>query len=189
MSEHVAVAHDAAQPEVPAQPGVSAEVAAAVQAAAPPMELVEVALGVARVFAELDEQAARKYIAPDFVDHEASSDDVGSGPDGYLATARYMRTAFSDATWQPLDFVAAGDRFAVVVAFSGRHTGDFLGVAPTGNQVSIRHLHFYRVANGQAVEHWGARDELALLRQLGVFSPTELTPADAAASGAAALPG
>jgi predicted ester cyclase len=183
MSEQVTVA------EVPVQPGVSAEVAAAVQAAAPPAELVEVALGVARVFAALDEEAARKYIAAEFVDHESSSAEIGSGPDGYLATARYMRAAFSDATWRPLDFVASGDRFAVVVEFSGRHTGDFLGVAPTGNQISVRHLHFYRVANGQAVEHWGARDELALLRQLGVFSPTALTPADAAETGAAALPG
>ncbi|MEN3359371.1 MAG: hypothetical protein V7637_3353 [Mycobacteriales bacterium] len=163
--------------------GVSADVVESVLASAPPPELIEVALGVARVFAELDEEAARKYLAPDFVDHESSSPEIGAGPAGYLATARYMRGAFSEATWRPLDFVAAGDRFAVVVEFSGVHTGEFLGVAPTGNRIRVRHLHFYRVAGGRAVEHWGARDELALLRQIGAFTPEELTPADAAAAG------
>ncbi|HEX6754710.1 MAG TPA: ester cyclase, partial [Mycobacteriales bacterium] len=77
--------------------------------------------------------------------------------------------------------LASGDKFAVVVEFSGRHTGDFLGVAPTGAEVRVRHLHFYRVAGGQAVEHWGARDELTLLRQIGAFTPSAPTPADAAA--------
>lgn len=161
--------------------GIPDDVVQAVQEVAPSPALLAVALGVARVFAELDEQAAHAYIAPDFIDHEASSPEVGTGPEGYLATARYMRTAFSEATWQPLDFVASGDKFSVVVEFSGRHTGEFLGIPPTGNQIKVRHLHFYRIAGGQAVEHWGARDELTLLRQLGVFAPTELTPADAAA--------
>jgi predicted ester cyclase len=140
--------------------------------------LVEVALGVARVFGELDEDAAHRYIAPDFIDHEASP-GVATGPEGYLSTARYMRSAFSDARWQADDFVAAGDKFAVRVTFSGVHTGDFLGIAPTGKQVTVQHLHFYRVQDGKAAEHWGARDELSLLRQIGLFTPEHATPADA----------
>jgi len=141
-------------------------------------EVLEVAIGVARVFGELDEEAARKYIAPDFIDHEASP-GVAGGPDGYLSTARYMRSAFSEARWQADDFLAVGDKFAVRVTFSGRHTGDFLGIPPTGKEIKVQHLHFYRVANGQAAEHWGARDELTLLRQIGVFAPEHATPADA----------
>jgi predicted ester cyclase len=156
--------------------------------APPPVapEILEVAIGVARVFGELDEDAARRYIAPDFIDHEASP-GVAGGPEGYLSTARYMRSAFSEARWQADDFIAYGDKFAVRVTFSGRHTGDFLGIAPTGKQVKVQHLHFYRVAGGQAAEHWGARDELSLLRQIGVFTPEQATPADAgvAASGSA----
>ncbi len=144
-------------------------------------ELVEVAIGIAKVFGELDDEAARKYVAPDFVDHEASP-GVGGGPEGYLATARYMRRAFSEARWQVDEFIAEGDKFACRVTFSGRHTGDFLGVAPTGRQVRVQHLHFYRIADGKAVEHWGARDELTLLRQIGVFTPEHRTPADAAAA-------
>lgn len=142
-------------------------------------EIVRVAIGVGRSFATLDQELAQRYISPDFVDHEASP-GVGGGPDGYLATARYMHSAFSDATWRPDDMFFTDDKFVVRVTFSGVHTGDFLGVAPTGNRVEVQHLHFYRVENGRAVEHWGARDELTLLRQIGVFAPVHPTPADAA---------
>src|SRR5205823_2805346 len=119
--------------------------------------LMNVAIGIAKVFGELDEEAARTYIAPDFVDHEASP-GVAGGPDGYLSTARYMRGAFTQARWQVDDFLVAGDtfdKFACRVTFSGVHTGEFLGIEPTGRPVEVQHLHFYRVQNGQAKEHWG----------------------------------
>ncbi|MEV4092055.1 ester cyclase [Streptosporangium saharense] len=153
-------------------------------AEAPPTateEIIEIAIGIARVFGELDEEAAQRYIAPDFVDHEASP-GVAGGPEGYLTTARYMRNAFSEATWQVDDFISEGDKFACRVTFSGKHTGDFLGLAPTGAEVKVQHLHFYRVADGKAVEHWGARDELTLLRQIGQFTPEYANPADAGAA-------
>jgi predicted ester cyclase len=151
--------------------------------AAPPSsdEIIHVAIGVARVFGELDEEAARTYIAPDFIDHEASP-GVAGGPEGYLSTARYMRQAFSEARWQVDDFISEGDKFACRVTFSGKHTGEFMGIQPTGREVKVQHLHFYRVADGQAKEHWGARDELTLLRQLGAFTSEHATPADAGAA-------
>lgn len=148
-------------------------------------EIVRIAIGVGRAFATLDEEMARTYIAEDFIDHEASP-GVGGGPDGYLATARYMHSAFSDAQWRPDDMFFSEDKFVVRITFSGVQTGDFLGVAPTGNRVEVQHLHFYRVSGGQAVEHWGARDELTLLRQIDVFTPVHPTPADAGQAAAAA---
>jgi predicted ester cyclase len=155
-------------------------VADQVAAAPPEEEIINVAIGVARVFGELDEEAARTFIAPDFIDHEAST-GVAGGPEGYVSTARYMRSAFSEARWQVDDFISQGDKFACRVTFSGKHTGEFMGIQPTGREVSVQHLHFYRVADGQAKEHWGARDELTLLRQLAVFTPEHATPADAGA--------
>jgi predicted ester cyclase len=144
-------------------------------------EIQQVALGVGSVFSTLDEEAARRYIHPDFIDHEAS-EGVGGGPAGYLATARYMNSAFSGASWTPLQIFASGDRYAMVITFSGVHTGEFMGIPPTGMKVEVRHLHFFRVQDGQAIEHWGARDELTLLRQIGVFTPEYVTPADSGAA-------
>lgn len=143
-------------------------------------EIREAAMGVGEVFRSLDRKMAEKYVHPDFVDHEAS-EGVGGGPEGYLATARYMNSAFSDANWKPLMIVANGDKWAVTMEFSGVHTGDFLGIPPTGKNVHIRHLHFFRMQDRKVIEHWGARDELTLLTQIGVFNPTVPTPADAGA--------
>ena len=73
-----------------------------------PEDLRTVALGVAEIFTNMDIETARKYIHPDFVDHEAS-EGVGGGPEGYLATAKYMNQAFSDASWKPQKIVASAD--------------------------------------------------------------------------------
>lgn len=160
--------------------GASREMAEQVVADGPPPAVLEIVIGVARAMGQLDAEAAHKYLTADFVDHEASP-GVGTGPEGYLATARYMHQAFPDAAWQPEDFFTAGDKYAVRVTFRGTHQGEFLGIMPTGRRVEVQHLHFYRIADGRVAEHWGARDELTLLRQLGVFTPEHANPADAAA--------
>ena len=145
-----------------------------------PPETAEVALAVAKIFATLDAEAAQKYIAPDFVDHESSSPEIGSGPDGYLATAGYMRAAFSDAQWRPLEFFARGDKFAVVVEFSGRHTGDFLGSPPaatrsaSGTCISTGWRTGRRWSTGARVTSWPSCVRSALPETSAV------TPADAA---------
>ncbi len=155
-------------------------VQAAAQSAGLSVEVAEIALAMGRIFNLGDEEAARSYVAQDFVDHEAPAGSPG-GPEGYLATARYMRDTFSDAKWQPEDFFAVGDKFAVRLRFSGRHTGEFLGVPPTGREINIQHLHLYRIANGKAAEHWGGRDDLDLLTQLGAFVVQGTAPVTAGA--------
>ena len=143
-------------------------------------DLRTVALGVAEIFTNMDIETARKYIHPDFVDHEAS-EGVGGGPEGYLATAKYMNQAFSDASWKPQKIVASADgqHYTMVIKFSGVHTGEFMGIPATGKPFEIHHLHLFRVEDGKAIEHWGGRDELGLLRQIGVLNSEYPTPADA----------
>ncbi len=149
--------------------GVPGELISAAREADFPVEMAEIALAMGRIFTLGDEEAARAYVAPGFVDHEAPAGSPG-GPGGYLATARYMRETFSEAAWQPEDFFATADKFAVRLRFSGVHSGDFLGIPATGRRVNVQHLHLYRVSGGQVTEHWGGRDDLALLTQLGVFT-------------------
>jgi predicted ester cyclase len=60
----------------------------------------------------------------------------------------------------------------------GRHTGNLMGLPPTGLQVAYDYVHIVRYRDGKAVEHWGVRDDLTLMRQLGVI-PSEPVPAPA----------
>ena len=40
---------------------------------------------------------------------------------------------------------------------------------PGGEQTMVEGLTYYRLANGQIVEHWGEMDTLGLLQQLGLI--------------------
>lgn len=65
------------------------------------------------------------------------------------------------------DMVAEGDKVAVRATFKGIHKGEFMGIAPTGKDVSIPISLIYRIAGGMIVEHWMLADQLGLMQQLG----------------------
>jgi predicted ester cyclase len=44
---------------------------------------------------------------------------------------------------------------------------------PTGRAVRQDHMHFVRFRDGKAVEHWGVRDDLGMLQQMGVMPASE----------------
>jgi predicted ester cyclase len=44
-----------------------------------------------------------------------------------------------------------------------------MGTPPTGRSVRQEHMHFVRFRDGKAVEHWGVRDDLGMMQQLGVI--------------------
>jgi predicted ester cyclase len=52
---------------------------------------------------------------------------------------------------------------------SATHEGPLMGTPPTGCSVRQDHMHFVRFRDGKAVEHWGVRDDLGMMQQLGVI--------------------
>lgn len=52
----------------------------------------------------------------------------------------------------------------------GRHEGDLPGVPRNGNELAMTATVVHRIADGKLVEKWSDKDELALLRQLGVIT-------------------
>jgi predicted ester cyclase len=47
-----------------------------------------------------------------------------------------------------------------------------MGREPTGREFAVRHTYIWRIAGDKVVEHWGSRDDLGLLGQLGLLQPT-----------------
>lgn len=133
-----------------------------------PTSTVDIAIAMGRIFNDGDDDVARELVSLDFIDHEAPSGTPG-GPEGYAATARWMRGVWTDAKWDIVDSFGEGDKATLRVVFSGKHTAEFLGIPATGRTVTVNHIHIYRVANGQVVEHWAVREDLGLLRQLGAW--------------------
>ena len=103
---------------------------------------------------------------------------------------RQFREGLSDNTRHLDDGVFFGDRN--FVAFTGwpsgtaRHTGEgFLGLLPTGRQITRRSLDFWRLEDGVVRECWVMVDMLDLYRQLGIDILGELRAAPRSPAGSA----
>jgi steroid delta-isomerase-like uncharacterized protein len=113
----------------------------------------------------IDELFAANGVAHGLGDSEA---DV-HGPAEFKPFLANMRAGIPDARVRVEDILAEDDRVAIRVTLEGTHTGDGLGVPPTGRRVSIQGIIIARMANGQMVEAWNSYDQLGLLRQIGAL--------------------
>lgn len=107
-------------------------------------------------------------VSPDFVDHGAPPGLAPPGPAGYRAVMAMLRDAL-ELRWEPLAVVAEGERVMVWVRNHGRHVGEFLGIPATGAEFAAEAMHCYRVEDGVIREHHAVRDDLTMLRALGVI--------------------
>jgi predicted ester cyclase len=94
---------------------------------------------------------------------------IPTGIEGAKAAHRIMLAGFPDYQTRIDDLFAEGDKVAARITMSGTNTGIFMGIPPTGRQVSFTGIYIARIAHGKIVEHWGEEDGISLLQQLGVL--------------------
>jgi steroid delta-isomerase-like uncharacterized protein len=118
-----------------------------------------------------DVEAAVALVAPDLKNHAAIPEAQGAA--GLRTILGKILRAMPDARWTCEDMIAESDRVVCRMTMRGTHTGPLefarLPLEATGKRVEVEQIHVYRIAAGKVVEHWAARDDLAMLRQLGVF--------------------
>lgn len=79
------------------------------------------------------------------------------------------RVAFPDLRVEVQGLVAEGDSVAARVTLRGTHTGGpWRGAEPTGNEVSMAVMFFFRFEDGRVVEFWEVDDQLGFREQLGL---------------------
>jgi len=115
---------------------------------------------------------------PDVVSRGKRPDEP-SGFEGVKRTMLWLATAFSDQRWEVKDLIAEDDLVACHVVHHGRHTGDLMDIPSTGRTVAYPYVHFFRFRDGKVIEQWSVRDDMTLMRQLGVV-PGRPEPAAAA---------
>ena len=77
--------------------------------------------------------------------------------------------AFPDLHVTIEDLIAEGEKVVARNTVTGTHTGEYLGLAPTGKFISYNEIFICRFANGKIAETWGSVDVLSQLRQLGAL--------------------
>jgi steroid delta-isomerase-like uncharacterized protein len=93
------------------------------------------------------------------------------GIQGFKHAYSMLRGAFPDVQFVVEDMLADRDEVMVRSTYRGTHTGELLGIPPTGKQVSVMGLDVLRLENGKIVEHWGSYDQLDMMNQLGLLPP------------------
>ena len=63
--------------------------------------------------------------------------------------------------------LAEGERMAAFGAQHAVHSGEFMGIAPTGKRGEIRYLGFWKVVGGKIVDNWVMVDFPTVMQQLG----------------------
>ncbi len=109
-----------------------------------------------------------EFMAPDYVDHIHHG-----GPEGVKQIFNMAFKAFPDWHETIEDIIAEGDKVWVRLTYTGTHTGEFFGLAPTGNKITATAVAMYRIDNGKLVERRNFTNDLALLKPLGVIEYTE----------------
>ena len=127
-----------------------------------------------------DEEAVRAVVDPDVTSRPARPGER-PGVEGVIDTMHWLARVFADQRWEVHTVLADGDTVCVHATHHGRHVGTLMGIEPTGRTFAYQYAHFLRYRDGKAVEHWSVRDDMTLMRQLGVIPDRE--PSAAAAAG------
>jgi predicted ester cyclase len=119
------------------------------------------------VFDEGDVAAVDRYLAPDFYNHVTGR----TGTDDFRKLATQVGGRPGSENIIDL-LVADGDYVVALMTITRTLDQELrafgLTLPATGQSYTVQHVHIYRISDGQIREHWAVRDDLAMLRQLGV---------------------
>lgn len=115
-----------------------------------------------------------ELFAEDLLDHDADP-DAPPGRAGLKQGVAAVVAGLSDREMASYEVFSADGRVVEIWELRGRHTGDYLGVAPTNRGIAIRGVEIWRCGGGRIVERWAGIDRLAILEQLRA-APNRGTP-------------
>lgn len=115
-----------------------------------------------------------ELIADDYIGYDPALPEPIRGVQGAKDNVSDYVAAFEGAKITVQEQIAEGDLVASRWEGRGKHTGELLGIAPTGKEAVVSGLTLSRVANGKIVEEWTNWDTLGMLQQIGAI-PTAAT--------------
>ena len=98
---------------------------------------------------EADELFTRNYAL-----HDPSFPHDVHGPEGIKLYVTAYRSAFPDLRVTVEDQLAEEDRVVTRWTLRGTHQGEFLGLTPTGDEVTVSGIEFDRMVGGRIDEAW-----------------------------------
>ncbi|MEU8524158.1 MULTISPECIES: ester cyclase [Streptomyces] len=116
---------------------------------------------------EEDTALLDQVLAEGYHDHDPTNEQDVIGMDAVRREVEMWRGGF-DFAFTIDDQIAEGDRVCTRWTWNATHTGDFMGLQPTGMQVTMTGTTVHRCReDGKLVEGWWQYDLLGLMGQLG----------------------
>lgn len=117
-----------------------------------------------------------EVISSDYVGYDPALPEPLRGPQGAKDNVNQYRSAFEGAQITVKEQIAEGDLVSTRWEGRGTHTGELMGIGPTGKEVVVSGLTLSRLEGGKIVEEWTNWDTLGMLQQIGAvpaMAPTE----------------
>lgn len=104
-----------------------------------------------------------------------------AGREGIRVRIEDIFTTFPDYRDDIEEMIAKGDSVVVRCKVSGTHRGMaklplnggmLVGIAPTQKHFEVQHIHWYKLRDGKIVGHTANRDDIGMMRQLGLLPQT-----------------
>lgn len=111
----------------------------------------------AAVLFKQDLSAVNEVLTPDFVDHFAPPWDP-PGREGVEVRFGQAADAFVTRKVEILVSVCEDDVLSQAILLHFEHTGEFMGISPTGRTFAIGGSNTFRFRGDRIAEHWGVFD-------------------------------
>lgn len=111
-----------------------------------------------------------EFLAPEVISHPPASTSPTPvrGLEAWKRFAAGQFGAFPDLAVTVEDLIGERDLVGARVTARGTHTGELMGLPPTGRRVTFTGMEIFRIIDGRISEQWGQFDGLGLMQQLGV---------------------
>lgn len=107
-----------------------------------------------------------ELVSPDVVHHFSSNPEPIIGLEANKEFNASLFQGFPDIKQAIEDVVAEGDRVMYRTTLKGTHTGEFLGIPPTGKPAKVNDFTLLKIAERKITEWWYECNLMELMKQL-----------------------
>src|SRR5213083_1298134 len=137
-----------------------------------PMDIKEISRRLAEDPWQGKLEEVLELVGDDYVAHVPGSAEPFRGKEGFPAFVTTYQTGVPDGRITIDDQIAEGDVVATRWTGRGTHTGELMGLPPTGREITVAGITYSRIADGKVREAWVIWDTLAMMQQLGAVPET-----------------
>lgn len=115
-------------------------------------------------------EVADEILSPDFMIHAPGYPPEWSrGTEGTKQLATAIIEGIPDRRITHDETIAEGDKVMIRWTMTGTHSGELMGVPPTGRPIEVTGFDLFRIEDGKLTELWQNWDQLRLMQQIGAI--------------------